>query len=448
MAISSNLIYGVNDRPPLHIILFSGIQHTFVMSSTLILPVVIISEIGGTQQQIQSVVSFTMIAAGLTTIIQFIRGPVGAGYLLPYLSAVPYFSASMKAAWLGGLPLLAGMSLIAGFFETVFSRLIRKLRFLFPTEVTGVVVLMVGVALIPLGVSNFMGIETAEAIFEIPDIAVGLITLTVMIGLNIWASGSLRIYCVIIGMTLGYVLAYSFGIITELDINNVTQAGWFSFPRVIHGGYKFDVSMLAPFLIAALCTSLKGIGDIITCQKINSDDWKEPDMKSISNGLLAGGMGTIISGALGGLGVGTSSSNVGVSAATGTTSRYVGISAGGLFILFACLPKITALFSIMPKPVMGAILIFVTCYMITAGMQILMTVELDVHKIFIIGGSIIFGLSVDILPNLYDYLPGGLKTIFSSSLTLSTILAITFTQLFKIGDFIKAKLFKTDTGTG
>ena len=170
MAISSNLIYGVNDRPPLHIILFSGLQHTFVMSSTLILPVVIISEIGGTQQQIQSVVSFTMIAAGLSTIIQFLRGPVGAGYLLPYLSAVPYFSASMKAAWLGGLPLLAGMSVIAGLFETVFSRLIRKLRFLFPTEVTGVVVLMVGIALIPLGVSNFMGIETAEAIFEIPDI--------------------------------------------------------------------------------------------------------------------------------------------------------------------------------------------------------------------------------------------------------------------------------------
>lgn len=96
----------------------------------------------------------------------------------------------------------------------------------------------------------------------------------------------------------------------------------------------------------------------------------------------------------------------------------------------------------MPKPVMGAILIFVTCYMITAGIQILLTVDMNIQKIFIIGISVIFGLSVDILPNLWDYVPQGIKPIFSSSMTLSTILAITLTQLFLIGDFIKRKLSK------
>lgn len=301
MSISSNLIYGVNDKPPRWATILAGLQHTFVMSSTLILPVVIISEIGGTQQQIQSVVSFTMIAAGITTIIQFIRGPVGSGYLLPYLSGVPYFSASMSAAWIGGLPLLAGMSMIAGSFESLLSRVIRKLRFLFPAEVTGVVVLMVGVALIPLGASNFMGLETDEALFEIPHVLLGVSTLAIMVILNIWGSGALRVYCVFIGMVTGYLIAYFSGIMTNLDVARLGDAGWFAFPQMTHSNLSFDSSLLAPFLIAGLCSSLKSVGDMITCQKINDDDWKEPDMKSISNGLLAGGIGTFLSGALGGL---------------------------------------------------------------------------------------------------------------------------------------------------
>ncbi|MBU2510083.1 purine/pyrimidine permease [bacterium] len=437
MAISSNLIYGVNDRPSFITSLLSGIQHTFVMSSTLILPIVIISEIGGSKLEIQSIVSFSMIAAGLTTILQSFRGPVGSGYLCPYLSGVPYFAASMKAAWIGGLPLMSGMFLMSGLFESTFSRFVKKLKFLFPAEVTGVVVMMVGIALIPLGVSNFLGIETDEALFEMKDIIVGFLTLGIMIGLNVWSTGKLRVYCVFIGMILGYIFSYLCGIMSILDLQNIVDSDYFSIPRIVHGGWNFNSSLIFPFVIAALCTSLKSIGDMITCQKINDDDWVKPDMKSIGNGLLAGGIGTLVAGIFGGMGVSTSSSNIGVSAATGTTSRYVGFFAGGLFMLFACLPKITSIFAIMPKPVMGAVLIFVTCYMIVAGVQILMTVEMDIKKIFVIGAAIIFGLSADILPGLYDYIPAGLKPVFSSSMTLSTVIAILLAQVFRIGDYIK-----------
>ncbi|MBU3916230.1 purine/pyrimidine permease [bacterium] len=438
MAISSNLLYGVNDKPGFLMALLSGLQHTFVMSSTLILPIVIISEVGGSQIEIQSIVSFSMIAAGLTTILQSFRNKIGSGYLCPYLSGVPYFSASMKAAWIGGIPLMAGMLLMAGFFESFFSRVVQKLRFLFPAEVTGVVVMMVGMALIPLGVSNFMGIETDEALYVITDVNVGFLTLAVMIGLNVWSSGKLRVYCVFIGMMFGYLISYAFGIMTDLDLAVVSKADYFSMPRIMHQGWVFNTSLLIPFTIAALCTSLKAIGDMITCQKINDDNWQQPDMKSISGGLLAGGIGTLVAGIFGGMGVSTSSSNIGVSAATGTTSRVIGIYTGALFVLFAFLPKITSVFSIMPKPVMGAILIFVTCYMIIAGIQILMSVEMDIQKIFVIGSAIIFGLSADILPDLYDYVPEGIKPIFSSSMTLSTVIAISMAQIFRIGDKIKS----------
>lgn len=434
MAKPSTLIYGVEDKPPLASTFLLGLQHTFVMSSTLILPVVIVSEIGGSLKEVQSVVSYSMIAAGLATILQSLkRGPVGSGYLCPQLVGPSYLSASVQAAWLGGMPLLFGMTIIAGFFESLFSRVVRRLQVLFPTEVTGLVVLMVGIALVPLGASKFLGVETRDAIIDAPDLTVATITLMIMIGLNIWSKGKLRLYCVLIGMAIGYLISYPFGILTSADLARVWHSPLIALPDRSYISWSFDPALLVPFLIASLASSLKTVGDLMTAQKINDDAWEKADMKSISGGLLADGIGCMLSGMLGGLGISTSSSNVGMSAATGATSRRIAISAGCLFILLAFLPKLSALFSIMPQPVMGAILVFVTSFMLIAGIQIILTTTMDTRKIFVIGISLIFGLSVDIMPELYANIHPWLRPLFSSSLTLSTILAIVLTQLFRIG---------------
>ena len=155
-----NIIFGVNEKPPLAAVLLLGLQHIFVMSSTLLLPVVIVREIGGSFLEIRNVVSFSLIAAGIGTILQSLgKGIMGSGYLVPNICGPSYLSVSVQAAWLGGLPLMHGMIVVAGLFETLFSRVVHKLRVLFPTEVTGLVVLMVGVALIPLGASKFLGIQ-------------------------------------------------------------------------------------------------------------------------------------------------------------------------------------------------------------------------------------------------------------------------------------------------
>jgi xanthine permease XanP len=434
MAKPSNLIYGVDEKPPGVSTFLLGLQHTFVMSSTLILPVAIVSEIGGTLDQVQSVVSYSMIAAGLATILQSLkRGPVGSGYLCPHLVGPSYLSASIQAAWLGGLPLLFGMTTVAGLFEALFSRVVRRLQILFPTEVTGLVVVMVGIALVPLGASKFLGIETEDAIIEARDVTVAVITLMLMIGLNIWSRGRLRLYCVLIGMAVGYLLSYALGVLSNADIAHVWNSPFIALPDRSHISWSFDITLLVPFVIASLASSLKTVGDLMTTQKVNDDTWVQADMKSISGGLLADGIGCMFCGMLGGLGISTSSSNVGVSVATGATSRRIGYSAGSLFIFLAFFPKLSALFSIMPQPVMGAILVFVTSFMVIAGMQIILTTTMDTRKTFVIGISLIFGLSVDILPELYRNIHPWLSPLFSSSLTLSTILAIVLTQVFRIG---------------
>ncbi len=432
----SNLIYGVNDKPPVLATLLLGVQHIFVMSSTIILPVVLIREIGGTFAEIKSVVSFSMIAAGLGTVLQALgKGIVGSGYLVPNLCGPSYLAVSLQAAWLGGLPLMRGMTIIAGIFEAAFSRIVHKIKFLFPTEITGLVVLMVAVKLIPLGASKFVGIVIPGDAIKPLYVVVSGLTLMTMAGLNIWSKGKIKLYCVLIGMVVGYALSVLTGILTLENFDYVFKDPLFAMPG-IKGTYlqlKFSWQLVIPFLIVSLCGSLKSFGNLITAQKINTEGWKEPDMKNVENGLFADSLSVISSGVLGGMATDTSASNVGMSLATGATSRMIAFAAGILFIFLGFFPKIASIITIMPSPVMGAMLIFVASFMVLAGFQIILSRKLNTRRIFIIGVSFIFGISVDILPGLYASIPDCLRSVFGSSLTFSTMLAIILNQIFSIG---------------
>jgi len=140
-----------------------------------------------------------------------------------------------------------------------------------------------------------------------------------------------------------------------------------------------------------------------------------------------------VSGLIGGMASDTSASNVGLSAASGATSRYIGFAAGALFVALGFLPKISGLFSVMPAPVMGAILIFVTSFMIVSGVQIILGSGMDARKTFVVGIALIFGLSLDLVPGLYGSVPAWLRPLFDSSLTLTTVIAVVLTQLLRGG---------------
>jgi len=191
--------------------------------------------------------------------------------------------------------------------------------------------------------------------------------------------------------------------------------------------------LIIPFTIATLISTLKTVGDITTAQKINDADWQRPDMKSVSNGIFADGLGGIIPGLIGGFGQSTSSANVGLSMATGATSRVIAYAIGGFLIVFAFMPRFSEFFLLMPLPVIGATLIYVAAFMIVAGLQIVMSRMLDARKTFVVGISIIFGLSVYVLGDVYQDLHPWIQPIFSSSLSLATVSVIVLNLLLRIG---------------
>ncbi|MCK4358847.1 MAG: purine/pyrimidine permease [Candidatus Cloacimonetes bacterium] len=432
----SNLIYGLDDKPPLLTTILLGLQHVSVFFIAIIFPVLIIRKLGVNidPRTASGFISFSMIAGGVTTILQALKKtPIGSGYLCPSVCGPSYLSASFIAVQSGGLPLLFGMTGFVGIVESLFSRIMHKLRSLFPAEVTGTIVAMVGITIIPVAMNNFLGLSASDVVSTKPEIIVGIGTLSMMALLNVFSKGKLRLYSALIGMIFGYILSFYLGIIPVSSFRKITEAHIFAIPHIKNMSWAFDIHLVIPFVIATLCSALKTVGDLTTCQKINDADWKRPEMKSISGGILADGIGGIIPGIIGGFGQSTSSTHVGLSLATGATSRKIAFSMGIFLIALGFLPKLANIFLIMPKPVMGATLIFAVSFMIVAGFQIIISRMMDSRKILVVGISIIMGLSVDMIPGAYANVHPWIKSIFSSSLSFAAIVAVVLNLIFRIG---------------
>ena len=437
----ANLIYGLDESPPLGTTLLLGLQHILALSSAFVYPVIVLQETGMLAAQAERMIHASMIVMGIATILQTLRhGRIGSGYLCLEQVGPAYVPVSILAVKAGGLPLLAGMTLVSGLFGVVLSRLMGRLRPLFSAEVTGTIVMMVGLALIPVAVSRFLGIAESGGVIDPLSVSIASITFFVMVGVTVWGSARLRLFSVLIGIGAGSICAYASGLVSDEHLHRLEQASLLALPSFTGEGWSFSGALLVPFLVTALASSLKAVGDLTTCQKVNDAEWKRPDMKSISGGILADACGVMLSGGVGTMGQSTSSANVGLSIATGATSRRIGFACGVILMVLAFVPKLAVLFAIMPSPVIGALLFFAASFMIVAGVQILTSRMMDARKTFVVGVSIILGLSINMLPGVYLNLPGMLQPAFASSLSVATLSALLLNLLFRIGVAQRAKL--------
>ncbi|MDD3519232.1 MAG: solute carrier family 23 protein [Chromatiales bacterium] len=429
------LIYAVDDRPPVATLLLLGLQHLIVLAGVgLAFPLVIARTIDLGPQETMQFLVLAMLASGLSTILQGLRGRyLGSGFLCPGAAGPAYIPATLLAAKTGGLSLVAGMTVLSGLMEMGFARSISKLRALFPPEVTGTVATMVGISLVPVATRAMFGVAEEGDSATMPEIMTGLATLAVFVFVGAWSRSHLRLYVPLIAIGIGYLVAAATGLFTQQHAQAIVDAPLLALPRIAPWGFGFDGDLLIPFLVAFIGSSLKTMGDITACQKINDLDWKRVDMQSASNGLFANGAATLGAGLLGAMGQHSYSANVGLSIATGATARVIAFVAGGLMIVCAFFPRVAMLFTMIPDPVIGALMVFAAAFMIVTGIQIVTSRMLDARKIFIVSLPMIFGLSFGFEPHLYRDLPQWAQPVFSSSLSVATILTVLLNLLLRIG---------------
>ena len=430
---SANLLYGVDDPVPLSSLVPLVLQQVIMLSVDLVFPVLVVAAMGGSVELAQTLVSLMMISMGLGTLLQaYGKKSVGSGYFCAHETGAPYFPVSVMAVQAGGIPLLCGMTVVTGVFQILLSRIVHRLRILFPVEITGLIVTLMAIIFITYAIPNFIGLD--EAGRSNPQVfLLSSLTLMIIVSMHIWGSRRLREYSIIAGILFGYVAAFALDMISPEQLAKFHDTPWVDLPSLSHVGFRFDPALLAPFLIAALCSSIKTIGNLTTCQKVNDDGWKRLDIKSVGDGLLAEGLGTISGGLLGTMGQTTSSGSVGLTVATGATSRQIGIGAGICFLLLAFFPKLAALFAIMPQSVIGVILLVEIAFVVPTAMQICSSRLLDGRRMFVLGISMAFGFGVSIVPGFAKAFPVWLQPLTGNALAVGTIIAISLHLLFRIG---------------
>ena len=421
-------VYNVGDNVPPSVLVLSILQHFFVLAVYMTYPVIITKAINGGEDLSTFLISATLIGSGIATILQAIRY-TGCGYIFPMVPNSSYLPASMLAATAGGLPLIYGMMIVSGFLEMILSRLTRYFRVLFPGEVVGVVMFMLGLAIIPFSFPLFFGSGDTGPL-DPAATAVGIITLGSMIILGIQHQKIFRFYAVLIGIIIGFASSVLFGVLTLADIESAGSTSLFSIPNPVGiVSYSFDVGLLIPFAIGMLCVMLKSAGNIALLDEYTG----ETGRGNLRRGILSEGFGAAVCSAIGGIGIGSSASNTGLIPGTGIASRKIGLGLGLFLIICGFLPAIGWFFHIMPEPIMGAVVIYAIAFIMLGGVQSISSRVLDNRRTFVVILPIMIGVSSVMCPNLYTALPETIQLFFASPLTSGAIFVVVLGLLFKIG---------------
>jgi len=306
-----NLVYALDEAPPPLVTALNGIQHVGLIAINLVYPLFIFRLANTPAAAVAELLAMGMIVLGIGTFLQARRmGPLGSGFMCPSTFAAAYFSPSLFAIKSGGLPLLFGMTLFAGLFEAAIAGVLNRLRAIFPTEVSGLVIFMIGVTAGIAGLRSILGSQADPVSTD--EWWLAFLTLSTMIAFNVWGKGGARMLCALIGLVAGYAVAAMAGLLSVAQLATVQEASWIALPHFVNSAWSFDVGLAASFAIVGLASAMKAVGTIAVCQRMNDAEWVRPDMRSATRGVLADGVATSIAGIMGGTGTNTSTPSVGL----------------------------------------------------------------------------------------------------------------------------------------
>nr|WP_158747760.1 solute carrier family 23 protein [Acidisphaera sp. L21] len=435
MSKPDNIIYGTEDRLPVPILLALALQHVTILSIYLVSPVVIASAAGFPIGQARDLISLTMVGLAIATVLQVGRlGPIGSGLLVIPTSSSGYVPGCIIAAREGGLPAVTGLLVVSSLIEIVLARFLRRLRGLLPAELSGLIVLVTGLGIAQTGMDDVVGGITAEAGIDwLPSLCVAAGTLTVMVALSIWAKGPWRTLGAIVGLACGYVASLQLGLVDPVSLDQLAMAPVLRFPALRLEVPSFGWDLVLPTIVTGLAGTLNTIGALTAAQRLNNADWRRQDMEGLSRGLLADGIGTIIGAMIGGAGVAASGSSVGLTATARATSRSIGYAAAVGFLALAFIPKFALLVLGVPRPVLGAALIYLSCSLLVSGVSIMTSRLLDNRKTFALGIAFAFAVATPALTRAGAVLPLWMSPVIASPLLASALVAIMLNPILRIG---------------
>ena len=441
-----NLVYAVDKWPPPFRLALLGTQYAVMSSIYLVLVVIVLREAHASPAASIQVMGIACVGLAIGTALQALpRGPIGSGFLAPPVFSAVYLAPSVLAARIGGLPLVFGMTIFAGIVEVLFAFALNRLRVVVTPILSGLTVFVVGLQLGVVGIGETLDVRHVDLPTFPFHLIVTSLTLLTCIALSIWARGTLKLLCTLIALVMGMTAAWCVGLITPEDLKTFADASWLAWPQPSWLHLDFNPGLIPAFLASGVAAGLRAVGVITTCQRLNNAAWRRPDTQNIRKGVLADGLSNVIGGSLGVTGMSIGPSLVGVSGATGATSRAIGFVASLVLLVFAVSPRLSGIFLLVPQEVAGSLLTFTAAFMISGGMEIMLSRKIDTRAVYVIGVSTLLAMSEKVFPAYFRALPKPIQTFTSSPLALGLTFAIGLTLIFRLGTLQSREIKWTDS---
>ena len=411
----ARIIYDIDDVAPLREALPLGLQHVLAMFlSNIAVPLIIANAIGMTVGDRPKLVQVALLMAGLATIVQaYPIGLIGARIPMVMGTSFAFLGGIISIATQYNLETALGACLAAAVIEIILGVAYRPVSRIFPPLTAGIVVILIGLTLMPVGLDYAAGGPKAADYGASHHLWIAAITFSVTLVLNQWFRGFLSYASIIIGAAIGYGVAYAWG---QVDFAGVGQSDWLRLPALLPYGIEFRLGPIVLMSCIYVISALETMGDISATMAALG---RSPSDRCMAGGLVADGVMSGLAAVFGAFPNTSYSQNVGLVHFTGIASRHVAALGGGILVVLGLIPKVGAAVATIPPSVIGGVGIIMFSMIFASGITIIhRRVVLNQRNLVILAVSVGLGLSVQFRPDVLAHAPNWAKTLFGQGLVI------------------------------
>ena len=427
-------VHPVDEVLPAPQLAIYGLQHVMAFyAGAAIVPILLANAIGLSTAELIHLINADLFTCGIASIIQSV-GFWKVGVRLPLLQGVTFTAVSpMIAIGLAagggttGLLTIYGAVIVAGLMTLLIAPYFSKLIRFFPPVVTGSVITIIGLALLPVAAADAVGgagpsMDPSSG----RNLAYALGTLALIVAIQRFFKGFMATVAVLVGLVAGTLVAWALG---DAHVDSVSSSAWVGVTTPFYFGWPtFSFAAIVSMMVVMLITAVETTGDVfatgeIVQKRVGADD--------VARALRADGVATMLGGVLNSFPYTCFAENVGLVRLTRVKSRWVVASAGVIMILLGLLPKAAAVVAGIPHPVLGGAALAMFATVAVVGIQTLSRVDFHDHRnVVIVGTSLGLAMFVTAQPGVAKAVPSWAEIILGSGITLGSLTAIILTIVF------------------
>lgn len=396
--------YELNDKPPIQETIPLCLQHVLLfLASTLAIPLIIGSALGFSSAEITLMLQCSIFIAGIGTILQTIGvGPIGNRLPIILGATFTFVTPAIAISTAYGFPAFIGASLVCGVAVALLGAVsVRFIRKIFPPVAMGCVIMVIGLTLVSVAVGYCAGGNSSAADYgSLQNYGLALLTLLIVVALNAWGKGFVKGASVLIALVVGFLVSVAMNMV---DFSSLADTAWFALPQPLHFGISFKLPAIIIMALLTLVNLVEFLGDTSTVAFIAAD--RVATKEDLSRGVVCDGVASILGALFNSTPTISYSGNIGLIGVTGVKSRYVVAAAGGFMVVLGFIPKLAALLSLIPTPVIGGATLVVFGSIAANGLKMLGQQKLSERDMLLIAVSLAIGLGFSATPDALSQYP-------------------------------------------